>query len=186
MDEPSRWRDLVSEMYAAVWEEAPLHEITLGTVDLLSGDRKVVHGPWSAEECQAVLIPGHVAGWIELIADVEPPWSLTSADWQARASRDGAFLVLSAEDATALLSDLGRWILGSADGHAMLCRTDEVQLRTWTPSSTSAVRMCGVATDRFADRLDPATYRDDPVVGIFERNLENRMPCGSRNGCSVD
>jgi hypothetical protein len=62
----------------------------LGTVDHLGADRKVVHGPWSAEECQAVLILWHVTGWIELVADFEPPWSLTPADWQGRASRDGA------------------------------------------------------------------------------------------------
>jgi hypothetical protein len=114
-----------SEMNACVWEEAPLHELTRGTVDHLGADREVVHGPWSAEECQAVLIPWHVAGWIKLVANFEPPWSLTPADWQGRTSRDGAFVVLSSEDATALLSDPGRWALQTADGQAMLCRTDE-------------------------------------------------------------
>jgi hypothetical protein len=124
-DDDSRWLDLVSEMHAAVWEEAPLHEITLGTVDHLSADRKVVHGPWTAEECQSVLLPWHRAGWIELIADVDPPWSLTSAEWRPRALQHGAFLVLAADDATALLGDHARWVLGTADGHVMLCRTDE-------------------------------------------------------------
>ena len=123
--EHSRWLDLVSEMHAAVWEEAPLHEIPLGVVDHLIGGRKVVHGPWTAAECQGVLIPWHAAGWVHLIADVEPPWSLTPAAWQPRASRDGAFLTLSADDATALLNDPKRWVHGTADGHAMLCRTDE-------------------------------------------------------------
>jgi hypothetical protein len=122
--EPSRWLDLVSQMHASVWEEAPLDELTLGAVDHLGGDRKVVHGPWSAEECQSALIPWLAAGWIELIADVEPAWSLTSADWQSRAVRVGSFLVLSSRDATELLSDPARWVLGTADGHVMLCRTD--------------------------------------------------------------
>lgn len=113
------------EMHAAVWEEAPVHELTLGTVDHLGEDRKVVHGPWTAEECQSVLIPWHAAGWIELIADAEPPGSLAAAEWRLHAARDGAFLVLSIDDAAALLSDSARWVLGTADGHVMLCRTDE-------------------------------------------------------------
>jgi len=41
--------------------------------------------------------------------------------------RDGAFLTLSAADTTALLNDPARWVLGTADGHAMLCPTDEGQ-----------------------------------------------------------
>ena len=126
-DEPSRRLDLVSEMHAAVWEEAPLHELPLGSVDYLGADRTIVHGPWSAQECQSVLIPWHEAGWVEVIADVEPSWSLASAEWQQRAARRGAFLVLSREDATSLLSEPMRWVLGTADGHAMLSPTDEGQ-----------------------------------------------------------
>ena len=123
--ERSRWLDLVSEMHAAVWEEAPLHEVTHGTVDLLGADRRIVHGPWSAEECQAVLIPWHATGWVELIADIELPWSVALADWQSRALRDGRHLVLSKDDAVALLSDSARWVLGTADAHVRLCPTDE-------------------------------------------------------------
>jgi hypothetical protein len=70
--------------------------------------------------------PAAHSQWIDLIADVELPWSLTPADWQARASQDGAFLVLSADDAAALLNEPKRWVLGTADG-AMLCRTGEGQ-----------------------------------------------------------
>jgi len=112
-------------MHAAVWEEAPLHEITLGAVDLVGADRTVVHGPWSADECQSVLIPWHMAGWIELIADVEPAWSLAPAEWRPRAARNGAFLALLADDASTLLADPARWVLGTADGHVMLSRTHE-------------------------------------------------------------
>jgi hypothetical protein len=112
-------------MHALVREEAPLHEITSQVTDLLGEERVVVHGPWAAAECQSVLIPWHVAGWIELIADVDPPWQLTSATWRARASRSGAFLVLSANDAADLLHDPARWVVGTADGHVTLCRTDE-------------------------------------------------------------
>lgn len=65
------------------------------------------------------------AGWINLVADFQPPWTLGPADWQSRAAQDAAFLVLSATDCAALLNDTSRWRLGTADGHAMLCSTDE-------------------------------------------------------------
>ena len=126
-DELSRWQDLVSEMHAAVWEEAPLHELTLGVIDHLGDGRTAAHGPWSAQECQSVLIPWCEAGWIEVIADVEPPWSLASAEWRPRATRQGEFLTLSTDDAAALLNDAARWVLGTADGHAMLSPTHEGQ-----------------------------------------------------------
>ena len=128
-EESSRWLDLVSQMLVAVMEEAPLHEITAGAVDHGGPEGQVVHGPWSAAECQSVLRPWMAAGWIELIADVEPVWALSPADWQTRARGDGRFLVLSPPDATRLLNDPSRWVLGTADGHVMLCRTDAGQER---------------------------------------------------------
>ena len=112
-------------MHALVWEEAPLHELTSQVTDVLCEGRAVVHGPWTAAECQSVLIPWHAAGWIELVADVDPPLHLTSAEWRARASRNGTFLVLSVPDAVDLLENPARWIVGTDDGQVMLCRTDE-------------------------------------------------------------
>lgn len=116
-------------MYLEVWEEAPLHEVAAAAVDHSGPEGRVVHGPWSPAECQSVLLPWLNAGWIELIADVEPPWTPSPADWQARARRDGQFLTLSIADAIDLLNDPSRWSLGTADGHVMLCRTDENQER---------------------------------------------------------
>jgi hypothetical protein len=132
--EPSRCLDLVSEMHAAVQEEASLYELPLGVVDRLGEGRTVVHGPWSPEECRSTLFPWLKAGWIELIADTNPPSSLTSAAWRGRASRQGAFLVLSADDAATLLNDPQRWILGTADGHVMLsasCRGQAHEYSAW-------------------------------------------------------
>jgi len=130
--DPARWSDLVSEMYVAVMEEAHLHEITRGTTDLLGAGRRVVHGPWSAEECQSVLLPWHSDGWLELISDADPTWSPTSAAWQVHAIRHGAFLVLPREDASRLLNDPARWVLGTADGPGMLCGTDEGDSHTYS------------------------------------------------------
>ena len=114
-------------MYAIVLEQGHMHELTLGGVDHLGDGPTFVHWPWSARECQSVLIPWFTARWIEVIADAEPPWSLYSADWQNRATQQEGFLVLSTEDATALLNDPERWVLGTADGHAMLSPTREGQ-----------------------------------------------------------
>lgn len=121
----ARWNDLVSEIQALVWEEAPLHEVTGQVAELLGKGRDVVHGPWTEAECRSVLLPWHKAGWIELIADVRSPSRLKSAAWHAQASRTGDFLVLAANDADGLLRDPTRWVVGTADGHVMLSRTDE-------------------------------------------------------------
>lgn len=125
--DPARWSDLVSEMQALVWEEAPLHELTNQVTDHGRDGSTIVHGPWTAEECQSVLMPWHVAGWIDLVADADPVpgWQLRPADWHTRASRQGAFLILSKEDATDLLREPERWIVGTADGYVTLCRSDE-------------------------------------------------------------
>jgi len=125
--EPSRWLDLVSEMYASVWEGAPLHELPLGAVDVMGTGSTVVHGPWSPEECKSVLASWLGSGWIELFADVSPPWSLTEADWRPRAGRRDGFLILSTDDAVSLVNETERWVLGTDDGHVMLGASDHGQ-----------------------------------------------------------
>jgi hypothetical protein len=61
------------------------------------------------------------AGRIDLIADAEHPWkrSPTTTGWPERARREGAFLVLTTMDARELLSQSGRWLVGTEDGHVM-------------------------------------------------------------------
>lgn len=120
-----RWTDLVSEMYALVREQAFLHEVTHQVRDLVSEGREVVHGPWLSSECQSVLIPWHQAGWIELVADADPPLAVPEATWRDRASREEAYLVLAVADASALLRDYSRWMRNTEDGHVMLCLSDE-------------------------------------------------------------
>lgn len=116
--------DLVSEMYALVREQAPLHEVTHEVRDLVGGT-EVVHGPWRPSDCRSVLQPWHRAGWLELVADVDPPSGVRHAPWHDRARRVGAYWVLAEADARALLGDDSRWVLGTADGHVMLSLTDE-------------------------------------------------------------
>ena len=120
-----RWSDLVSEMYALVHEQGALYEVTHEVRDLRGEAPDVVHGPWLPSECQAALIPWHQAGWLDLVADENPPHSLAAAEWRRRARREGAYVVLAAEDARALLHDPSRWTINSADGHVMLSLNEE-------------------------------------------------------------
>lgn len=120
-----RWSDLVSEMYVLVHEQAALYEVTHEVRDLGSETPDVVHGPWLASECQAALIPWHEAGWLDLVADENPPQMLAAAEWRHRATQEGAYMVLAAKDATKLLQDTSRWTIDSADGHVMLSLNDE-------------------------------------------------------------
>jgi hypothetical protein len=121
----TRRAELVSEMYARVWANTHLWECASQVTDRLGEGRKEIHGPWSSVECQSVLIPWHSARWIELVADVDLPWPRTPADWIVRASRQGAFIVLTDQDATDLLADQARWTVGTADGYVLLSLTEE-------------------------------------------------------------
>ncbi|WP_322921025.1 hypothetical protein [Nocardioides renjunii] len=126
-----RWLDLVSEMFTLVMEQAALGEVTRAVTDLLGDGREVVHGPWQPDECRAVLEPWHQAGWLDLVADAEPPSGLADAPWRDRAARDGAYLVLDAADARALLAAPARWVAGTADGEVMLCVSDSGSAREY-------------------------------------------------------
>lgn len=112
-------------MYTLVHEQAPLHELTAQVTDWLGEGREVVHGPWQPHECQSVLLPWHEAGWIELVAHAPHPVPVRDAAWRDRATRVEAYLVLSAVDASALLRDPSRWTVDTADGHVMLCLSEE-------------------------------------------------------------
>ncbi len=112
-------------MYCLVREQAFLHEVTHQVTDLHGDGRDVVHGPWLPRECQAALTPWHRAGWIDLIADADPPLLLSDATWRAGATRKDSYLVLAAVDASALLREPSRWSAHAADGHVMLCLSDE-------------------------------------------------------------
>lgn len=122
--ESQHWSDLVAEMYALVREQAPLHEVTSQVTDVLGEGREIVHGPWQPSECQMVLLPWHRAGWIELIADADPPLAFPDAAWRGRATREGCYLVLSDDDARNLLHDPARWLASTADGNVMLSCSD--------------------------------------------------------------
>jgi hypothetical protein len=113
-------------MHGCTYEEAMLHELTWPVVYGTS-DAAIVHGPWTPEECRAVLSSWFDEGWIELVAYADPPqhWNLVEADWRHNATAAGSHVVLAKSDARQLLADPTRWIDGSDDGMVMLCRSDE-------------------------------------------------------------
>ena len=115
-------------MHLAVLEESPLYEIPRGLTDLVPGT-PVVHGPWPAATCAAVLRIWRSLNWIGLYYP-EPPseWRVTPAEWCARLL-DGD--VLRSADAEALLGHPERWIAGHADGHACLYLSDAGEVTPW-------------------------------------------------------
>jgi hypothetical protein len=73
--------DFLSQMHLVALEESPLYEIPRGATDLVPGT-PVVHGPWPAESCAAVLNIWYALGWIGLYYP-EPlhGWNVEPAEW---------------------------------------------------------------------------------------------------------
>jgi hypothetical protein len=120
-------------MHGHTYEQSMLHEITWPVVEGTSS-AAIVHGPWTPDECQAVLSPWFHEGWIELVALADAPerWNLAEADWRRNATAAGTYVVLAKDDASELLADPTRWIDGSDDGMVMLCRSDEGMRRDFS------------------------------------------------------
>ena len=117
--------DLLSQMAIIVREEAPLHQIPVGTSDGL-GDWAVHHGPWPASTCAAILLPWYRAGWIGLyFRDPPEGWEVVPAEWQSRLTGGED---LAAPDAYELLEHPERWIRHHADGHVQPYRTLEGEM----------------------------------------------------------
>ena len=120
--------DFLSQMHLAALEESPLYEIPRGSTDLIAGG-PIVHGPWPAASCAAVLNVWYAQGWIGLYYSPPPPaWNVKPADWCTRLV-DGD--LLSKADERALLAQPQRWLAGHADGHASLYCTDSGQTTPW-------------------------------------------------------
>ncbi|MFN8051872.1 MAG: hypothetical protein U0Q22_10570 [Acidimicrobiales bacterium] len=86
--------DFLAQMRLSAFEEAPLWEIAIGSVDLLT-DRRVVHGPWRREDCSAVLVNWAAAG---LLGVYRPAIAGQRDDYR-----------LTADEATTLLTDTAAW-----------------------------------------------------------------------------
>jgi hypothetical protein len=120
--------DFLSQMHLAAVEESPLYEIPRGSIDLMR-DTPVVHGPWPASTCAAVLRIWYGQGWIALYYPEPPPgWNITPADWCAHLV-DGDVLPQAVADT--LLDHPERWIADHADGQACLYQSDLGEATPW-------------------------------------------------------
>ena len=95
------YEDFVSEMHAAVREEAPLYEIPLGATDLLSTG-EVRHGPWRPMDCARILLRWHEAGLLGLYRYT--PTRATGADLTTTEARE----ILSEHEAWVMFADWTR------------------------------------------------------------------------------
>jgi hypothetical protein len=126
---------LVRPMRVLIAEEAFLWELIEQVTDYYGGGKKVVHGPWQAEDCQRVLLRWFDSQLIDCIAVA---WVTTkgsreivrceyNASWRSRATERGQFLILNREDARALLSDPATWDRQGAGAGVMLCESDAAE-----------------------------------------------------------
>ena len=131
---PQGVSDIENEMYVAVVEQAPLWELPKGSIDL-EPTGPVVHGPWAAQDCAAVIERWVERGLVELYLPILPAQSdVLPADWQPRGEGRDYGLVLARADALALLRDPSRWTVETADGQASLSTTDlgeSLELADW-------------------------------------------------------
>lgn len=106
--------DLVSDMYVLVREESPLWTVGLEITDYYGRGRTKVHGPWSREDCQEVLLIWLDRGWLDLVAThrsqaladfVTRPWFGRVRRVEAQDTR----LILAPNDARSVLTDIRAW-----------------------------------------------------------------------------
>ncbi|MEU4620378.1 hypothetical protein AB0G04_10435 [Actinoplanes sp. NPDC023801] len=97
--------DFLWQMEIAAWEEAWLFEIPLGSIDS-PGPWQIVHGPWPAPTCAAVLRLWYDAGWIGLhYRDPPPGWDVGAPHWRDRVSADGYVQLYRADEGETTLRE---------------------------------------------------------------------------------
>lgn len=118
--------DFLNQMRIAVMECcSPLYEIPMGSYWLGS---PVVHGPWPATRCAAVLKIWYKAELIRLhFQSLPPEWDVTPGEWATRLV-DGD--ILADPDAEELLDHPERWVRTHADGYVEPCMTWQGEVAT--------------------------------------------------------
>lgn len=118
-------RDFLGQMVLAVYEEAPLHEVPLGSVDHLPGGDRT-HGPWLPARCSALLLHWFDSGWVELyLPELPKAWqrSISQSEWSARTTA-GPHHMLASADARTVLADPDLWQLDRLEGFVCLTVAD--------------------------------------------------------------
>lgn len=124
--------DLVRQMWLLISEQVFLWDLTRQVTDYYS-EKTVTHGPWQASDCKQIISRWFDCGLVDCIAT---SWGTRvrsdgvvhfeyDADWRARATESGQYLVLAREDAGALLSDPSTWRPEGDGAGVMVCESDE-------------------------------------------------------------
>lgn len=121
--------DFLRQMMLTAFECSPLCEIPLGSYWLGS---PIVHGPWPAASCAAILKVWYEAELLRLhFPDSLVEWNLIPGDWDTRLVDGDA---LADPDAKELLDHPERWVRERADGYVVPCATwqgDVAPMEEW-------------------------------------------------------
>jgi hypothetical protein len=164
--------DFLRQMAIAVLEESPLCEIPLGSFTL--GD-PVVHGPWPAASCAAVLRIWFEADWIGLYFRDQPEWGLIRSDWRTRLVDSDT---LAGPDARELLDHPERWVRERADGYVMLFMTWQGEVATeqeWIAAAADTAQPLSLAGPGTLPPVGPGQ------AGPIERAVSGEPSAPSRS-----
>jgi len=129
---PDEWMNLISETRAAVFEQAFLFEVPLGSKEILDG-HEVRYGPWDPEACSTVLTIWFDLGWVGVYMPSEQAerWAKQPAMWMAQLPA-GHHPMLGKTEARELLTTPSSWTEDRAEGWAALLATDSAPIADLT------------------------------------------------------
>jgi hypothetical protein len=130
---PDEWMNLIYEIRAAVFEQAFLFEVPLGSTEIQDG-REVRYGPWDPEACSTVLTIWFDLGWVGVYMPSEQVerWTGQPATWMFQL-QTSHHLMLGKAEARELLATPSSWAQDRAEGWAALLVTDSApdDLNVW-------------------------------------------------------
>ncbi|WP_125811576.1 hypothetical protein [Actinoplanes sp. ATCC 53533] len=136
--------DFLRQLRIAAFECPPLCEVPLGSYWL---GNPVMHGPWPAATCAAVLKIWYEADLIRLHFPAYPAeWNLVPGGWGTRLVDGDA---LADADAEKLLDHPERWVRENADGYVVPCATwqgDVAPLAEWLAAALDTAQRLPLTT----------------------------------------
>jgi hypothetical protein len=131
---PDEWMNLIYATRAAVFEQAFLFEVLLGSTGIRDG-HEVRYGPWDPEGCSTVLTIWFDLGWVGVYMPSEQVerWAKQPAMWMSRLTTSH-HPMLGRPEARELLMTPSSWTEDRAEGWAALMVTDSApvaDLNVW-------------------------------------------------------
>lgn len=111
--------DFRVQMWLAAQEGGFFYELPLGVIDRLGDGRDIVHGPWPAEECAALL-----KRWLE--ADLVQVFHESPPSEHPQVIR-----TLSFEEAAIVLAETDQWGVDSPHGLLNIALTERGRRLPW-------------------------------------------------------